>query len=84
MSLTFKVPCPNCGGSATRSYFSSSELPYSNCPQNQILRVECADCDYLMVMCLFSGAVVEAYDSSTSFHTRQRKLQTAIEFPISA
>ncbi|MEL6788849.1 MAG: hypothetical protein AAFO76_15915 [Cyanobacteria bacterium J06607_15] len=66
MNRTFEVPCPNCGGSATRSYFTSQEAKYSNCPQNQVIQVECADCDYLMVMCSASGSVVEAYNSSTS------------------
>jgi len=63
MNRTFKVPCPNCGGSATRNYFTSKESRYNACPQNQIIQVECADCDYLMVMCSVSGNVVEAYGS---------------------
>ncbi|MEL6928375.1 MAG: hypothetical protein AAFO95_07060 [Cyanobacteria bacterium J06600_6] len=82
MNRTFKVPCPNCGGSATRSYFTSQESRYNTCPQNQVIHLECSDCDYLMVMCSVSGSVVEAYDSGTSIFTRQDKNTTKI--PLSA
>ena len=63
MNRTFGVPCSNCGGSATRNYFTSKESRYNACPQNQIIQVECADCDYLMVMCSVNGNIVEAYSS---------------------
>lgn len=71
MNRTFEVPCPNCGSSATRSYFTSQEARYSNCPKNQVIQVECTHCDYLMVMCSASGNVIEAHASSTSMLTRE-------------
>lgn len=70
MNRTFEVPCPNCGDAATRSYFTSQEARYSNCPQNQVIQVECPHCDYLMVMCTVSGNVIEAHDSSTFSFTK--------------
>ena len=66
MNKTLRVPCPNCGGKATRKYFTNTqEARYSNCPQNQVVQTECTDCDYLMEMCLFNGNVIEAQTSST-------------------
>lgn len=82
MNRTFEVPCPNCGGSATRSYFTSQESKYNTCPQNQVIQVECSQCDYLMVMCSVSGNVVEAYPSSTSMFTMQSNRTKKI--PLSA
>ena len=82
MNRTFEVPCPNCGGSATRSYFTSQDAKYSNCPQNHVIQVECSDCDYLMVMCSVSGSVVEAYNSCTSMFTSKEKGMTKL--PLSA
>ncbi|MEO1693272.1 MAG: replication restart DNA helicase PriA [Cyanobacteria bacterium J06631_6] len=82
MNRTFEVSCPNCGGSATRSYFTSQESRYSNCPRNQVIQVECADCDYLMVMCSVSGNVVEAYDSATFRPTRRSGITA--KAPLSA
>ena len=80
MNRTFGVPCPNCGDAATRTHFTSQEAKYSNCPQNQVIQVECPHCDYLMVMCTFSGNVIEAHASSTSFLTNNRNLP---QLPIS-
>ena len=74
VNRTFGVPCPNCGNTATRAYFTSQEAKYHNCPQNQVIQVECPYCDYLMVMCAFSGNVVEAHASSTSLLTNKRNL----------
>ena len=82
MNRTFKVPCPNCGGAATRSYFTSQEAKYENCPKNQVIQVECSDCDYLMIMCSASGSVVEAYDSSTSTLNRKRNNNLSISLSV--
>ena len=84
MNHTFKVPCPNCGGSAIRRYFTSQEAKYSTCPKKQVIQVECSYCDYLMIMCSVSGNVIEAYDSSTSVFTRQSKSISTARIPLSA
>lgn len=70
MNRTFKVPCPNCGNPATRSYFTGREAKHNNCPKNQVIQMECPHCDYLIVMCSVSGNVVEAYNSYTSLSVR--------------
>lgn len=82
MNRTFEVPCSNCGGAATRSYFTSHEAKYENCPKNHVIQVECADCDYLMIMCSVSGSVVEAYASSTSTLNREEKNNLSIPLSV--
>ena len=66
MNQSLLVRCPNCGGFATRSYFTSDEAKYTNCDKKQVLQTECSHCDYLMVTCYRGGDVIEAYSSSTS------------------
>lgn len=73
MDRTYPLPCPNCGGTAIRSYFTSQATRYSNCPKNQVIQTECPSCDYLMIMCSLSGNVIEAHSSSTSAMTREGK-----------
>ena len=44
------IYCPNCGDRATRSLIDK-----------EIERTSCDGCDYLMVQCLKTGKVIEAY-----------------------
>lgn len=50
MNKTQIIPCPNCGDRATRKVVSDS-----------IKRTSCEACDYLLVQCLKTGKVIEAY-----------------------
>ncbi len=46
------IHCPNCGhGSAERHYLNEEQLVRTQCPQ----------CDYLMITCSRTGKVIEAY-----------------------
>ncbi|MCT7956839.1 replication restart DNA helicase PriA [Laspinema palackyanum] len=45
------IRCPNCGSLAERYYFSKRDFSQTQCPS----------CDYLMVSCVTTGRVVEAY-----------------------
>jgi predicted RNA-binding Zn-ribbon protein involved in translation (DUF1610 family) len=49
--ILHNVHCPNCGGLAERHYQVSSH----------VVRTQCPECDYLMVMNAQSGQVIEAY-----------------------
>jgi len=51
MQIIQKIRCPNCGSEAERHYISSSDISRTQCPS----------CDYLMVMCVRTGRVIEAY-----------------------
>jgi len=44
------IPCPNCGAQAKRIIVD-----------NQIVQTSCRSCDYLMVSCVRTGKVIEAY-----------------------
>ena len=79
MNKTLRVPCPNCGGKATRQYFTNTkEARYSNCPQNQVVQTECDYCDYLMVMCLFNGNVIEAQFANSAFMLPKNQQQLVL------
>uniref|UniRef100_A0A832M3Z8 Replication restart DNA helicase PriA n=1 Tax=Oscillatoriales cyanobacterium SpSt-402 TaxID=2282168 RepID=A0A832M3Z8_9CYAN len=45
------IHCPNCGGSAERHTLA----------KEQLVRTQCAHCDYLMITCSKTGNVIEAY-----------------------
>ena len=70
MDIKRTIPCPNCGGTANRRYFTSHEAIYNSCQGNYIIQTECPVCDYLLVMCSLNGSVIEAYPSSTSAKMR--------------
>lgn len=53
MDITQTVHCPNCGKKAQRHYLK--------CSINNISKIECPSCDYLMVTCVDTGRVLEAY-----------------------
>ncbi len=46
-----EIYCPNCGQSAERHYLLN----------DQLIRTQCAHCDYLMITCDRTGKVIEAY-----------------------
>lgn len=45
------IRCPNCGDLAERSH----------CTQSRIRRISCSTCDYLLIQCLDTARVIEAY-----------------------
>lgn len=48
------VSCPNCGAQAERICIKKDST-------NQIIQTSCPHCDYLMVNCIRTGKVLEAY-----------------------
>ncbi len=46
-----QVHCPNCGHLAERHHIDP----------DQLVRTQCAACDYLMITCARTGKVIEAY-----------------------
>ena len=50
MTKTKIIPCPNCGNRATRQIVNGT-----------LKRTACEACDYLLVQCLKTGKVIEAY-----------------------
>jgi ribosomal protein L32 len=51
MPTIHQVRCPNCGSYAERHHLTS----------RQLIRTQCASCDYLMITCSATGKVIEAY-----------------------
>lgn len=51
MNTITQIYCPNCGSHAERHYLRPSQL----------IRTQCAACDYLMITCSETGRVIEAY-----------------------
>ncbi len=51
MQTSLSIHCPNCGRPAERHILHL----------DRISRTQCPSCDYLMVQCLDSGRVIEAY-----------------------
>jgi transposase-like protein len=47
-----KIICPNCGNPAAERYHIADR---------QLSRTQCAECDYLLVMCQRTNRVIEAY-----------------------
>ncbi|MEO0395091.1 MAG: replication restart DNA helicase PriA [Cyanobacteria bacterium P01_A01_bin.137] len=45
------IHCPNCGKFAERHHLN----------KQQLTRTQCANCDYLMIVCQRTGKVIEAY-----------------------
>lgn len=56
-----QVRCPDCGSEAHCSYPSGQCHGYGVCPCQQLRRVECSSCDYLLVTCAETEAVVETF-----------------------
>jgi hypothetical protein len=57
MQTVEKVRCPNCGNFAERRCLIQDQVMATDC----IIQTECLGCDYLMVMSLPTGRVIEAY-----------------------
>jgi len=55
MSAIQTVRCPNCGSFAERRLRADARSGA------RVVQTACAECDYLMVMGLSTGAVIEAY-----------------------
>ena len=51
------VRCPNCGNLAERRQLSDRLVPACD----RVIQTECPVCDYLMVIGLPTGKVIEAY-----------------------
>lgn len=45
------IYCPNCGSQAERHHLLNLQLT----------RTQCSSCDYLMITCVKTGRVIEAY-----------------------
>lgn len=58
------VRCPNCGDFAERQLVSDWQSPECE----EIIQTSCPACDYLMVMALPTGRVIEAYAPGRSVH----------------
>ncbi|MEO0532438.1 MAG: replication restart DNA helicase PriA [Cyanobacteria bacterium P01_A01_bin.123] len=57
MSTVQIVRCPNCGSLAERQLLSDRRVPIDD----QVIQTACPVCDYLMVMSVSTGSVIEAY-----------------------
>jgi uncharacterized Zn finger protein len=67
MTRIESIRCPNCGRPGERHHIEESHL----------VRTQCPECDYLMVMCSLTGKVIEAYAPGLSaaavlLHSRPR------------
>ena len=49
-----RVHCPTCGSSAERYHLRAEKMT----------RTQCAQCDYLMILCTSTGQVIESYAPS--------------------
>jgi len=56
MKVITKVHCPTCG-----------ELAHKIHLDNDIVRTSCPSCDYLMISCVRTGKVLEAYAPGLNF-----------------
>lgn len=54
MVIKQQIRCPNCGSYAERLLLTNNE-------NNKITQTSCPVCDYLMINCLITGRVIEAY-----------------------
>ena len=77
IETTIHCHCPNCGGDATRIYFTSPEAVYNRCNNSPVIKTECTACDYLMVMCALNGIVIEAYAPTLAIPVKNLKLPQA-------
>ena len=59
------VRCSNCGNFAERRLLSDRQAPSTDA----VIQTACPVCDYLMVMGLYTGRVIEAYSPGISGHS---------------
>lgn len=67
MSTKYTIYCPNCGDRAERY----------QCSSTKIMRTSCHHCDYLLVQCLETGKVIEAYAPGIDFMALQSEMPVA-------
>lgn len=58
MNRIESIRCPNCGSPAERHFV-----------EHDLIRTQCAHCDYLMITCAKTGKVIEAYAPGLSLDT---------------
>lgn len=73
MQKTQVIRCPNCGSLAKRHFSISSNSNYRYCLGQQITKVECLACDYLLVTCSGNGNVIEAHAPGISVEHSYQK-----------
>lgn len=66
MPIFQTVRCPNCGNFAERRLLIDYRVPASD----RLMQTECPSCDYLMVMSLPDGRVLEAYAPGQFSHNK--------------
>ena len=54
------VPCPNCGQASIRAEKCDAAF-LKDCLSGRVTSIECPTCDYLLIFCSLTGAVVEGY-----------------------
>lgn len=74
-SFSMAVCCPNCGQKGYRTYSLQPTTGVNLCPQRQVMQTECPHCDYLMVMCVLNGRVLETDASGISIASRLPRFQ---------
>lgn len=60
------IHCPNCGAPAERKIWRDQEQKSPQPTDQLIVETTCRTCDYLMIMGLSSGRVIEAYAPGVS------------------
>ncbi len=60
------IHCPNCGAPAKRKIWRDQEQMNRQHTDQPMVETTCATCDYLMIMGLSSGRVIEAYAPGVS------------------
>ncbi|MGI0493943.1 replication restart DNA helicase PriA [Alkalinema pantanalense CENA528] len=68
MSLTYSMPCPNCGHSAERLLTADGKL----------IRTQCSTCDYLLITCRTTGKVIEAYAPGIRMHALTQQVLASL------
>lgn len=69
-----EIYCPNCGHTAERHYLLCEQL----------IRTQCAHCDYLMITCHTTGKVIEAYAPGYSVAIGEGRRAEALNCPQAA
>lgn len=59
--ISHKICCPDCGKEACRSYVERQCRDRLDGQHKRLKRVECLHCDYLLVTCADSEAVVDTF-----------------------
>ncbi|MBE9030736.1 replication restart DNA helicase PriA [filamentous cyanobacterium LEGE 11480] len=73
------VRCPNCGALAERVVWRDREAINDQHNDQHVIRTTCAACDYLMMMGLSTGSVIEAYTPGFSGQLLDRSANHACQ-----